>query len=407
MRDSSPTLRPWRINGLAALFFMLCTAGCTPVATDAKIGSALPSPIDTASDNVRGYWWRETGDRVLADLVDAGLARDRQMTCEVLALDRETTRAAARAKRLDVRIGRLFGARDGAAERAVRRAHAYRHAAHRARLAARIAQGYLEVRRLQEVLALREALQTQFADNGEIAAFRREAGLVSGIDTGLAGSLLAVSATERDTTRTRYVQALARLAGLTHTDTAALERMLGQEGKVPDIGTEAGGAGKADLVRRPDLLALRLKLTAQLIRKGLAPDVLDASGGGGGDEAFADAVRASYRKAQERARMEISRANDAVAVAGKHEADLAREGLQARRTVEDARLGYRLGTEDFATLFVAEAAALAVEEARVTARADLAEATIRMWTGLGGGWEDEDLAPQVLAQDTSEVPVCE
>src|SRR3546814_1046234 len=62
---------------------------------------------------------------------------------------------------------------------AVLMAHAYRHAEHRAQLAAAIAKAYIEVRRLQEVLALREALQSPYAGNAEIAAFRREAGLVS------------------------------------------------------------------------------------------------------------------------------------------------------------------------------------------------------------------------------------
>src|SRR3546814_20192222 len=111
-------------------------------------------------------------------------------------------------------------------------AHAYRHAEHRAQLAAEIAKAYIEVRRLQEVLALREALQSQYAGNAEIAAFRREAGLVSGIDAGLAGSLLTINATGLDTTRLRYTaRSEERRVGTERVSTCTSRRMPDPETK--------------------------------------------------------------------------------------------------------------------------------------------------------------------------------
>src|SRR3546814_12716125 len=79
------------------------------------------------------------------------------------------------------------------------------------------------------ILALREALQSQYAGNAEIAAFRREAGLVSGIDAGLAGSLLTINATGLDTTRLRYTAARANLARLVDArDTAIAPMQIGR-----------------------------------------------------------------------------------------------------------------------------------------------------------------------------------
>lgn len=375
----------------------------------------LPPPdvraIDGAENREAGYWWRQIGDPVLANLVERGLARNQEIACEALALNKAVDRAAARDKRLDIQINRFFGSGNSGADRAVLMAHAYRHAARRARLAAEIAEAYIEVRRLQEVLALREAVQSQYSDNAEIASFRREAGLVSGIDTGVAGSLQAVAATGLETTRVRYRNALAALAKLVTARDTIIDQMLGQRGQVPDIAGNALTAAEPNLVHRADLLSLSQQLSAQLIRKGQSPLALDAEESSGvsakqGD-AFADQARASYRKAQDGAAAEQTRLREVVAAATEQEDELAQRAALARRTVEDARLAYRGGTGDFATLFVAEAAALALEEARVTARADMANAMIRFWTSLGSGWENADLMPQEPAQDTDEVLVCE
>src|SRR3546814_9948843 len=82
------------------------------------------------------------------------------------------------------------------------------------------------------ILALREALQSQYAGNAEIAAFRREAGLVSGIDAGLAGSLLTINATGLDTTRLRYTaRSEERRVGTERVSTCTSRRMPDPETK--------------------------------------------------------------------------------------------------------------------------------------------------------------------------------
>jgi outer membrane protein TolC len=72
--------------------------------------------------------------------------------------------------------------------------------------------------------------------------------------------------------------------------------------------------------------------------------------------------------------------------------------------VRDARAGYRAGAEPFATLYVAEASALAASEADASARTGLARAQIRLWTAQGLGWTLADLAPAAPAQAPSRCP---
>jgi outer membrane protein TolC len=83
-------------------------------------------------------------------------------------------------------------------------------------------------------------------------------------------------------------------------------------------------------------------------------------------------------------------------------APLARAEATATRTVTDARLAYRGGTETFSMLYVAEAAVLAAQEGQIDARAAAAAAAIRLWSAQGLGWHDADLAPA----PTDGVTVC-
>lgn len=69
------------------------------------------------------------------------------------------------------------------------------------------------------------------------------------------------------------------------------------------------------------------------------------------------------------------------------------EALEAaRRAAKDARSAYREGAGNFTTLYVAEAAALSVEQALADARAQRAAATIRQWSARDEGWARADIA---------------
>lgn len=388
------------------LLFLFCMAGCASGPTALPFDRPAP---EQNTGRALGHWWQKAGDPVLAAVIENGLARDPALICEAHALRLAADRARGHGERIDVRISRLFG-NNGAEEAEARHLAAlYRYADHRAARAAEIATAYIEARRLQEVLFIRENLQAQYADNAEIAGFRREAGLVSGIDTGLADSFLGLGASGLQLFRTRLEEARSTLSRLTSIEEARVLELLGNQGRVPDIAIDAGGLEEIDLAERPDLLALHYRLSAKVIGKGGSPlsAHVDKQADGPPGDSSREQERALYKDAWAKAHTDVERARRAANAAAARQVDLSKSMVIARRTAEDARLAYRNGTETFATLFVAEAALLAVEEEHVAARAELAVATIQSWRDRGGGWSAADLGADMPKSAAGEVIACE
>jgi outer membrane protein TolC len=268
-------------------------------------------------------WWTEVDDPLLARLIDNGLAADPLLRREASALADLRTRSQHWRFRLARWIGRMLQQMPNSHEvQAVRLADA------RQRKAARIARAYVEVRRLQANLALRQAFQDRFDNDADFARWRYEAGLVSAVDGGLAASLIGTNASALADTR-------ARLAAV-----------------------------EATLARRAAVASWKLGLW---VNDGAQIPWLDADGAAAAacDDAQAAGLRAAL--ADVRAR----------------EAALPKLERDAERTTDDARAAYRLGTGDFATLYVAQTAVLAVREARVAARARRARTAIDLWTDAG------------------------
>lgn len=359
-------------------------------------------------------WWETAGDATLASVVRRGLTSNPDLICAVVSLRAKDQEAEAAARRLGNRLARLFDTGASSADEAAAMARAYRYADRRARLAADIAAAYIELRSLQEIRALRAELHDQFKDNAEIAAFRREAGLVSGLDSGLAGSLVSVASSDLDALDDRIDAALRELARLSGAEPDEIRAKLG-DGRVPDIAVDVSGQTRLSLHHRADLLALESNLLADLTRKKVTQEDLDAvlAGQGAGEKESPATSPAAiavsrYREAQAQAYDDLRQRRAAVANAAARQAELEKAVREARATVKNARLAYRNGTGTFATLYVAESAALATHEARIRARAALATATIRLWTAEGGGWTASDLAaPPADIGVSPEVTVCE
>lgn len=281
----------------------------------------LTSPATPASP-APAAWWDRAGDPVLAVLVDQGLASDPRLRREAQRVAQAEARSRQWQWRVVQWVARVLHQAPEAPD-----ALAARWSDARLRKAARIARAYVEVRRLQALLALRQDFQDHFRDDADYARWRREAGLVSGVDSGLAGTLQGLNSDALASTRTRLEAAVGALARL-------------------------------DGVARGDL-ELRLHDGAQMPRiAGPGPAACAPTGTG----------QAALKAATERdnALGELER--------------------NAARTVEDARAAYHLGTGDFATLYVAETAALSAREARIDALARSDLAAIALWTddGLAG-----------------------
>ncbi|SFG51412.1 hypothetical protein SAMN05518801_13816 [Novosphingobium sp. CF614] len=340
--------RSLRGSGNAALLsLLLAIAGC---ATPHKAIDSRPAVSDAPVPPLAGPepWWRQTGDPVLATLVAQGLDANAGLACRIAALRRQDRAADALAKTLGAALKRLFADKMQAQGRRDREARAQGLADRRARLAEDIALAYVEVRRLQQIGALRSGLIGQYKDNAEIAEFRRQAGLVPALDGALARSQDETARAELGYADARLDEALAALARLVGEKSDTLTTRLGETGALP-------------------------------------------------------ALSAPSTVAQDKEQGE-AHGEDASADAGQREARLSDTLETARRAARDARIAYREGAGNIATLYVAEAAALSVEQALIDARAERVSAAIRSRGAHGDDWARIDVERLASISATAAAP---
>ncbi len=260
-------------------------------------------------------WWDDAGDALLARLVDHGLASDSGLRRRAQELVQEQARARGLQQGWRHWVAQGLGWSLPNPQRL-----ALRLAAARQRKAASIALDYVEVRRLQALLALRLELQRPLRSDEQIAGWRQEAGLASAVDGGLAHTLVGMHAAAIDATRVRLASARTELARAAGMPPGALQPLLAHLSWLPRLRPPAPCAACV------------------------------AAGPAQADLAAADARVAALRRLEP----------------------------AAARTVADARSAYRLGTGGFADLYVAETAVLELRVATLDARAQAARATIRL-----------------------------
>ncbi|HKR91314.1 TolC family protein [Novosphingobium sp.] len=332
-RVPSPTRTSRGIRNAVLPALALAATGC---ASPGNVAPNISEAIDTTrpSPVQQEPWWRETGDPILASLIEQGLAADSGIVCRMAALGQKGHAAAQSAKTLGASLQRLFAKQALAREEANREAHVLELVHRRTELAERIALSYVELRRLQQIRVMRANLLDQYRDNAEIAEFRRQAGLVPALDSALARTQDETARAELGYTDGRLEDALTYLAGLT----------------------------------------------------GLEPGVLSARVG----------IVAPLPPALENA--------PAPPEAGDRPPDLTKTVDAARRTAKDMRSAYREGATGFTSLYVAEVAALSVEQALADARAQRAASVIRQWNARGNDWARADVdhatppSPAIAAQ---------
>ncbi|WP_260921917.1 TolC family protein [Novosphingobium sp. 9] len=345
----------------------------------------------------RTPWWKDAGDPILAALIDQGLYNASELGCGAQAVRAFEKSQQDREGHIGNRLAKLVGEKPTQADPLLLSARAYRWLDTRGHYAERIALAYFEVRRLQRREALRSALADQFKDNGEIARFRREAGLVPAIDGSLADSQDEVNRSELGLNQGRLDRAVADLATLTD---LTPEEILKRLGTAPDTAASAPDpmAANANVAGdRPDLLALRSAGIADQLHGKVVQSDIEASFAATSDPAApalpadAPAGLLRYRQALDTARATIQNERATLAKAELDEAGLQTALAKAQRTVDDARLAYRNGMGDFSALYVAEAAALAVREGQIDAEAARLSAMARLWTDRGATWSRNDL----------------
>ncbi|WP_165912168.1 TolC family protein [Novosphingobium sp. PhB165] len=380
-----------------AIACALAAGGLSGCAGQSGPAAQVPkAPEPTVEAPTDGDWWKTASDPLLADLIARGIAADTDLACRAARLDAQNEEDAAAARRLTGKVRKLVGGEQDLVRDATRRADAYAYAQARAERAAAVALAYVEVRRLQKVLVLRTERLDQFRDNAAIAEFRRQAGLVTGIDGGIGSSMAGVADADLSATRARFDAARANLARMTGMEDAALLAALGEAGDVPDLGRDPPGVADEGPLHRADLQARRYRLLASIEREKMSQADIDAAEAHRGDPGTPPLLRdglAEMDKAELAARAEIAATRQSLVTLDTREAALAQSSERARRAVQDARSAYRAGMGDFATLYVAEASALSVEEARLGIRAERASAMIRLHLQRGDGWSATDLTP--------------
>lgn len=354
------------LGGLAALGL----SGCTTAAVDQDVlnTAGLIEPDVAAAPP----WWDETGDALLARLVGNGLYADPMIACD----------AAFVASRMN------GGGRDPARAFELR-VLALSHAHRRAERVRDIALAYIEVRRLQERIAMRAERLARFEDNAQIAEFRRQAGLVPALDGVLARNVTGVIGSDSGADSAKLDRAIGDLARLSATDRATLVEQLGESGTVP---TFSSIPQPDAALHRADLLALQStneERTAQYRAEKRGKSAADRDG------AAAVAIPVpgydAPAKAEESIRSAIAAERALLNAIDARSKELADASGRARRAITDARLAYRMGMGSYADLYVAEGAGLGIDETNLALRAEKASTIARLWFEQGAGWSAADL----------------
>ena len=304
----------------------------------------------------------------------------------------------------------------------------------RTSVAGEVATNYVEARLAQARLEVaRSTLRTQ-DDNLQIAGWRVQAGLVSGLDAEQARAQRAQTAASIPALETSYLQAVNRLGVLTGEAPGALRAAMETVRPIPrGPDTIAVGIPADTLRNRPDVRAAERQLAAATTRIGVAKAALfpalsisgnintqaatvgklgDMLTGGlfaGITQAIFDAGRRSSQIRSARAGADLAfAAYRQTVLSGLEDVENAVQALQAAKARQaqltialDAannaaiysRSQYRSGLIDFLTLLQSEQSLLSARDQLATAQADQALALVQLYLALGGGWQPEPLTP--------------
>ncbi len=332
------------------------------------------------------HWWTAFDDALLTRLVESGIATDPDFA------------APGKAAAQDRKGGKLFsgGKRTARVDAALRNAAIYELAQRKAEKAERIAQAYFNARATQRRIAvIGDSLDSQ-QENIKTASLRFRTGLAPAYDANFARTQSATTMAALGEAEGELQRDFARLAELTGIDVPALREAFGTEPGVfvmPPLPPEEQGDVLA--LRRADLLAKEQHLAADFARAGVVKADIGAAAAGHGANLSDDLGKAvaAYDKALASARADVAAARDAVTAAQRRAATLERAVESARVALGDTRMAYNGGLDRFVSVYVAESALLDVRQALIAAQRMQAEALIRYFTVLGGGWRIDGAQP--------------
>jgi len=302
----------------------------------------------------------------------------------------------------------------------------------RTSIAGEVATNYIDARLAQTRLEIaRSTLRTQ-DDNLQIAGWRVQAGLVSGLDAEQARAQRAQTAASIPALETSYLQAVNRLGVLTGQAPGALRAQMEATQPIPHgPDTIAVGIPADTLRNRPDVRSAERQLAAATARIGVAKaalfpalsisgnintnaatvgklgDLLTGSFFAGLTQAIFDAGKrssqirsaragadlalATYRQTILSGLEDVENAIQSLRAAKARQAELAIALDAANNAAIYSRSQYRSGLIDFLTLLQSEQSLLSARDQLAAAQADQALALVQLYLALGGGWQPETI----------------
>lgn len=443
----------------------LLAAGCAAV-PPGDIGStssiAVPDRLPSQPQSIAGdadltEWWLQMQDPVLDSLIETTLSQNPDLEAARLRFVRANALIGAERAQLlprldtsgsvDRSIGSddpggdttrfnnllsasweidLFGGLRSSvdAARFNAQASAAEYGAQRVSLIAAIALAYVDEKLARRRIALTESTLVAQRRTAQIAEWRVEAGLASGVDREQARQL--VFQTEATLPGLHYSRRVAanRIAALAGEAPGEVDRML-ETGRGMPAPVALASLLPTDLVRRrPDVAAAENEFAAETARIGIAranlyPRLTLSGSIGSNAVSLGDLVdamvgslqalvsqtifdggrnRANLRAQETQAKVALAQYRSVV-LSALEEADNAydaertarqRLGLRsnAERTADNAALyirqQYAAGLVDFSRLLDAERTLLTARDARAQAEADVVQSSIRLVQALGG-----------------------
>lgn len=304
-------------------------------------------------------------------------------------------------------------------------------------LAAEVATNYIQVRSLQARIAnARENLALQ-VETREIAGWRYQAGLVSGLDFDQARSSEAQTRAQIPALEASLAEAKNRIAVLLGQAPGAADGRLAAPAAVPAVpGSVIVGIPADILRRRPDVRAAERTLAAQTARLGAAVaaqfpsltlsgslSVEDATsalltGGAtlasslaaslaqtifaGGrirqqikvQSAVQEQALATYESTVLTALEDVENALVSLARNRERYGHLKTADEAARSAADYARQRYQAGLADYTSVVGTLQTLITVSDSLRTCEADITTALVQLYKALGGGWTSETLSAE-------------
>jgi NodT family efflux transporter outer membrane factor (OMF) lipoprotein len=445
-------------------------AGLTP--QDARLPDApVPAAWSTGSTTTAtslAQWWQRLGDDQLTALVEQALAANTSVRTAQAALQQARAQVDVQAAGLLPQIGAsasaqrsrsgnsgtgnsfqagfdaswepdLFGrVRSGVnASQADARAAEASLADVQVSLAAEVAVNYIELRSLQQRLAIARSSLASQGETLQITQWRLQAGLTTSLVAEQARASTEQTAAQIPALQASLSQSRHSLAVLTGQAPAALDAQLAASAAVPRAPDELALAFPADTLRqRPDVRAAEQRITAALARVSQAdaaryPDfgisgslglralTLGALSGGsavaasllgsvsvplfdGGSaraqvrsqEASLEQARIAYQAAVLTALKDVE---DALVSLGGNRERLVRLQSAADAAGNAALLAqqrYSSGLIDFQSVLETQRTLLSTQDGVATTVANLSADHVRLYKALGGGWQLQPPQPQ-------------